>query len=418
MEEVATGGSVISKAMAPDWGRRRLQYERDVLTAGRYELGESDGSVFVDSKHKILASGNWPVSSGRRRPLDSYVEEEFIGTRYDVIPVVPWDRVFAYPSSWISRVDRVVRAIVNPNSLHSVVVFFSNFVYALALYILLQMLDEQLSLRDNLSSDSSIIVLISTFLAPVVIRAIFNITSSALDGAHILCADLITVKTIAHEAVIQKRIHRGTPGSRHAFECIRDNLLAIVNLLPLVHADIETRATVKAVECGHRKEVIHMLNGHKTPIAALESAIVAYIKATDELGVACGDEARASTGIGSHKTRVDRSWAHKMLSSRQKAATAVDAYRAVFVDSPVRFDIYLFLDIFFLVFMPIPMWQTTGAGMVVGFPVIRFLFSLIFGHSVAQASLLDYGSGIPTRNLFTVTEVDARNAILEMDTVD
>lgn len=418
MEEVATGGSVISKAMAPDWGRRRLQYERDVLTSGRYELNESDGSVFIESRHKILASGAWPVSSGRRRPLDSYIAEEFIGTRYDVMPVVPWDRVFAYPSSWVGRVDRVVRAVVNPNSLHSVVVFFSNLVYALAIYMLLELLDDRLSLRDNLSSDSSIIVLISTFLAPVVIRAIFNITSSALDGAHILCADLITVKTIAHEAVTQKRLHGDTPGARRVFKRIRDNLLAIVDLLPLVHADIETRATGKAVARGNGDEVLRMLNGHQTPIAALENAIVAYIQATDELALVCSDKSRASTGVGSHKTRVDRSWAHKMLSTRQKAATAVDAYRAVFVDSPVRFDIYLFLDIFFVAFMPIPMWQTTGAGMVVGFPVIRFLFSLVFGHSVAQASLLDYDSGIPTRNLFTVTELEARNAVLKMDFVD
>lgn len=405
------GGSVISKALSPSWGENTPHHERDILSGGTYALKSNVSGVFEQPFDTSVYTREGLLKAGRRRPLKTYVCEEFCGTKYNVIPVVPWCRLMAQPSQWIAVTDRILRASVNPVSLHSVLMIASNFIYALALFLLLEGLDNALSLRETLSGDSSIIVLISTFLAPVVIRAIFNITSDSLDGARRLVGDWKAVEDAAYDVAREKKACVHKPGAMEVLGSIKESLTGVANLLQLVHADVEIRATDQAIANGERCLVSSVLNGHNQPLVALEHSLSRYIQATDELAKVCSTYNQSQHKVASTKTRVDRGWAHHMLQQRTKAHNVAHAYRGVFVDRPVRFDVYLFLDIFFLCFMPIPMWQTTGIGMLFGFPTVRFLFNLIFGHSVSQASLLDYLSGIPTRNLFYVADKSARDAI-------
>ncbi len=406
------GGSVISRAMAPGWGERKLQYERDALTGGKYALRPHEGEVFVGATSTIVdASGGWPITAGKRRPLDSYNTEEFCGTRYDIVPMVPWDRMLAYPGMITDFADRVARTSVNPRSLNSAVVFAGNVAYAVIVYMLLQAVDQTVGIRGVLNSDGSIIVIVSTFMAPVVIRAIFNVTSDSLDGARRLLGDWRTVCAAANDAAKERDEVHGHARSHAAFTSLYTALLSIVNLLPLVHADVELRVTDTTLARGDAEKVSSMLNGRATPLAALEHALYAYIRATDEVGRLCGVEGGAHRPTASSKTPIDRSWAHHMMRERSAADNITYAFRGVFVDNPVRFDVYLVMDVFFQVLMPIPMWQSMGAAMIVGYPLVRFLFNLLFGHTVAQAPLLDYGSGNPTRHLFTVAEEDARRAV-------
>lgn len=301
----------LQRALSPSWGEEREAFDHDIQTSGRYTLRSNDGFMFLTAGEAQMCGQT--LEGGRRRPAGLWTAEEFCSTRFDT-PVLPWERSMVYPTLLHHFADRVVRDITNPNVLDAVLRLIGDTIYAAVLLVALQWLTGNTAFEDSLNPDNPVIVMVSTFLASVLIRAIANSPESREDTCRRMLSDWRDAHDAAEEvrhayrkaakvwsgAVAEARRqaeertggnHRGTDtavdeelrilakGSsplRH-FWPLKVSLAAITNLTSLVHSDIENRCTERAIETHGRHVVEAILQGNDDPLSAFSEALLQYV---------------------------------------------------------------------------------------------------------------------------------------------
>ncbi len=319
MESAMGATSNLQRELSPSWGEDKVKFERDVHSSGRYMLGDNDGYFFLDAGAAQMRGE--PLTGGRRRPINRYLAEEFCTTRFDT-PVVPWDRSIVVPSTLQRFADRVVRDISNPVVLSTVMKLIADAFYAALVYLFLQWASGRSALEDALNADNPVIVMVSTFLASVLVRAVANSPESREDTCRRMLADWRDTHDAAEVAArVFRKSHAywatiprvalddahvtGDAHLRHLsngssplrlFWSLKLSLAAIANLTSLVHSDLENRCTDRAIENHGFALVEETLQGNDDPLSAISEALLRYARLAKNINAELNATAKQAAG--------------------------------------------------------------------------------------------------------------------------